>query len=197
MERTDKALTKKEQETIKTILAQPDAKDFADTSKVLWVFIMGNPPSKVNVSLVEKFLSRDTNDAVKEAAINGLVLYWGITGKYDSTVRNILLEADSDASQLSRMAAENAAMEGIFNSDNEYLRTTVTDKLNYYLSRVGTGLSDLEEINFVYLCSNIVNNYSKYKLNQPIVVELSFKDSLEVATKINDYYGGKIHKIKY
>lgn len=192
-------LSGNEHAAVKCAIMNDDAHLETRTDIAIRIFTLTQKDTDENIEVVERFLRKDADSSAKSAALIGLTRYWLIKSRYDTVLAEYILadeiELDEDADFI--CVAIGIATVAIFRDDNVYLKKVIRKKLSNFLQKYVSGLKYYEDSNFRLICSDIVMNYSRYKLNDYTYLSLTLEESVEVAENIDDYFSQKIKKIKY
>ena len=192
-------LTDDEKRETKRFLLRPQAHNDIKSHVAIFVFCLGNPPSKKNVKFIERFLKDDVEDYVRSAALGCLARYgvWELKGRYNEVISQVIQEPDREEHQEFFSVAAGVATTEIFRDGNSVLRDVIRRKLACYADAFQTRISEVEQDNFKQLCTQIVSDYSQYKLDDRGVFELTLTQAMEVAKNSEDYFSGKIAETDY
>jgi len=183
---TDVLLTPQEKMWVKSKLLDGESHLDIDTHTYIYVFILSHDPTPENLGIVERFLLKDTEDYVRQAALSCLVKYWDRIENYDEIIIEALEDMDNEDHESIGIAACAVVFDIIHRTKNKRLFDAVVRKIKFYMQKKEQ-MNGNEEFNFIMLCENLYTRYSEYILGKRDFVTFSREDALKIGKNYQIY----------
>lgn len=168
-------------------LLDPSSKRDWDTHLHILTFVRSNEPTPAKIAMIEPFLSNDTDDYVRQAAILGLVTFWE-QDAYSDVILDVMSRMGDDDLWESGSAVRTAIFASIFRSHDKKLIGEVRKRFARYLKDYEAGsLSALDKAHFKDLIHGMVSSFCRYSEGRAVYCNADINECADIAKQLDDY----------